>query len=60
MFSYLLLLHELRIGAVVDHVLPKYRSGEWTVYFLRIEIFVLSIQDEFVSFDSQADCGLLP
>lgn len=51
----LLLFHQLRIGAIVDHVFAKHRGGKRAVYLLGIEILVFAVEDEFVTFDSQAN-----
>lgn len=58
--AHLLLLHQFRIGAVVHHVLPEDRCGEGAVYFLRVEILVLPIEDEIVPLDPQTHRRLLP
>ena len=60
-YSYadLLLLHELRIRTIVNHILPKHWSCEGAVDLFCVQIFVFSIQDKIISLHTQADCGLL-
>lgn len=57
--SYLLLLHKFGVGAVVDHVAPKDRSGEWRVDFLGANVAKLAIQNEVIALGTQIDRGLL-
>jgi hypothetical protein len=56
---YLFLLHEFGVGAVVDHVAPKDRGGEWRVDFLGANVAELAIQNEVVALGAQVDRGLL-
>ena len=56
----LLLLHQFGIGAIVDDTFPKDWGGQGAVDFLRVEVLVLSVQDEIVPFDSQAHSRLPP
>lgn len=46
---YLLLLHKLRVRAVVDNILSKHGCAEWRVDFLSVYILDLSVQDEVVA-----------
>ena len=55
-----LLLHQLRIRAVVDHAFSKHRGRERAVYFLRIDIFQLAIEDKLISLRPKTYCRLLP
>lgn len=55
----LLLLHELRVGAVVDDVGAEDGGGQGAVYFFGIEIGVLSIEDEFVTIEAEVDGDVL-
>ena len=59
-FAHLLLLHELRVRAVVHDVLAEDGPGEWVVYLLGVDILDLAVQDEVISRRVQANCGLLP
>lgn len=54
--AHLLLLHQLRIRAVIHHTGTKHWSRKGTVDFLGIDILQLPIQDEFVALQTQADC----
>lgn len=47
--AYLLLLHELRVGTVVNHILSKDRGGQDCVDFLGIDVFKLAVQDEIIA-----------
>lgn len=49
----LLLLHQLCIGAVIHHTLAEDWGAKRAVYFLRIDIFQLRIEDEFISLLAQ-------
>lgn len=55
----LFLLHELRIGAVVDNIATKDRSGQDGVDFLSIDVLELSVENEVVSGRPNSDGGLL-
>ena len=57
---HLLLLHKLRVWAVIYHVLPKHWGGERAVDFLRVQVFVLSIEYEVISLHPQAYSRLRP
>lgn len=57
---HLLLLHKLRVRAVIYHVFPENWGGERAVDFLRVQVFVLSIEYEIVSLHPQAYSRLLP
>ena len=59
MESYLLLLHELRVGTIVHNILAKDRSRERTVDLFCIHISQLSVQDEVVALRAQTYCRLL-
>ena len=52
--AYLLLLHELRIRAVVDDILAKDRCAAWGVDLLGIDILDLSVEDKVVASGVQA------
>jgi hypothetical protein len=47
-YAYLLLLHEFRVGAVVDDVLAKDRGGQRGVDFLGVDVLDLAIENEVV------------
>lgn len=53
--TYLFLLHELCVGTIIYHILAENGSSQRAVYFFRIEILMLPIQDEVIPFDSQAN-----
>lgn len=57
---HLLLLHKLRVWAVIHHVFTKNWGGERAVDFLRIQVFVLSIEYEVITLHPQAYSRLLP
>ena len=57
---HLLLLHKLRVRAVIYHVFPKHWGGERAVDFLCIQVFVLSIEYEVITLHPQAHSRLLP
>lgn len=52
---YLLLLHKLRVGAVVDNILAKDGGGERCVDLLRVDVLDLSVQDEVVALGVEHD-----
>ena len=56
---YLLLLHELGVGAVVDDILAEDGGGERVVDLLSVDILQLAVEDKVVALGSQADGGLL-
>ncbi len=56
--TYLLLLHQLRVGAVVDNILAKDRGGERAVDLLGIDILDLAVEDEVVALCVQTDSHL--
>ena len=58
--THLLLLHKLRIRAVIYHVFPKHWSGERAVDFLRVQVFVLPVEYEVITLYPQAYSRLLP
>ena len=50
---HLLLLHKLRVRAVIYHVFPKHWGGERAVDLLCIQVFVLSIEYEVITLHTQ-------
>src|SRR5690606_8972227 len=56
--KYLLLLHELRVGAVVDHIPSEDRGGQASVDFFGVDVLELAVEDEVVSRRSHGDRGL--
>jgi hypothetical protein len=54
-YAHLLLLHELRVGAVVDDILAKDRCAEWGVDLLGVDVLDLSVEDEVVASGIEAD-----
>jgi len=57
--SYLLLLHELGVGAIVDDILAKDRSGEDGVDLLSADVLELSVENEVVSGRAKSNSGFL-
>lgn len=57
LLSYLLLLHELRVGAVVDDALTEDRSGEGAVDLLGVDVLELAIEDKVIALGAKADGG---
>lgn len=57
--AYLLLLHQLCIGTVVNNITAKDWRCERAVHLLRIDISQLSVQNEVVAFRAQAYRRLL-
>ena len=57
--SYLLLLHELGVGAIVDDILAKDRSGEDGVDLLGADVLELSVENEVVSGRAKSNSGFL-
>lgn len=53
------MLHQLRVGTVVDNISAKDGRGQRTVDFFGIDVLQLAIEDEVVAFGAQADSGLL-
>jgi hypothetical protein len=47
--TYFLLLHKLRVGAVVHDILSEDGCAEWRVDLLGVEILDLAVQDEVVA-----------
>lgn len=58
-FFYLLLLHELRVGAVVNNVATKDRGGERRVNLFSANVAKLAIQDKVITFGAEIDRSLL-
>lgn len=59
MFTYLFLLHELRVRTVIHNIASKDGSREWAIYLLRVDIFQFAVEDEVVPFRSKTYGGLL-
>ena len=55
----LLLLHQLRVWAVIDHIRAKDRRGQRAVDLFGVDVLEFTIQDEVVSLGTQADGSLL-
>lgn len=58
--SYLLLLHKLRVGAIVHHILTKNRCGKDRIDFLCVDILQLPIENEIIALSAKVNGGLLP
>lgn len=56
---YLLLLHELRVGAVVHDIASKHRRSQNSVDLLGVDVLELAIEDKVVSVGTNSDSGLL-
>jgi hypothetical protein len=57
--SYLLLLHELRVRAVVDNIAAKDRGRQWRINLFGANIAQLAIHDELIALCAQIDGSLL-
>lgn len=53
--NYLLLFHELCVWHIVDDIFSEDWGRQDRVYFLGIDVFDLSIQDELIAFGSKID-----
>ena len=53
--AHLLLLHELRVGTVIDDILAEHGSREGRVDLLGIDILDLSVEDKVVASSVEAD-----
>ena len=58
MSTNLLLLHELRVGAVVDDILAEYGGCKDGVDVLGADVLDLAVQDELVALGSEVYGGL--
>jgi hypothetical protein len=56
---HLLLLHEFRIGTIIDDVTPKYRGCQGRIDFLGTHIFELSVQDKVIALSTEINGSLL-
>jgi hypothetical protein len=56
-WTCLFLFHQFGVGAIIDNILAKDRSGQWSVYLLGIDVLQLSIEDKFVALCPEADSG---
>lgn len=59
MLTHPLLLHKLGVGAVVDDVLAKDRTGQIVIDLLGIDVLLLSVQDKLVALGADVYGGLL-
>lgn len=57
--AYLLLLHELRVGAVIDDVTAKNGCGQDGVDLLCVHVAQLAVQDEIVALGTETDSHFL-
>lgn len=57
--AYLLLLHELRVWAIVDDISSEDWGCEAGIDLLSVDILQLSVEDEFVALSTDVDSGLL-
>ena len=56
--THLLLLHQLRVGAVIDNILTKDGSSQRAINLFCVNILELSVEDEVVAFCIEADSHL--
>lgn len=56
--SHLLLLHQLGVGAIIDDIGSKHRSGQGRVDLFGADITQLAVQDELVTLGTQVDSRL--
>jgi hypothetical protein len=56
---YLLLLHELGIGAVIDDIATKDRRRQHSIDFLGIDVLELAVENKVVAGGANSDGGLL-
>jgi hypothetical protein len=57
---HLLLLHQLAVRAIINHILPKNRCSQRCINLLGINILQLPIQDKLVALRPQTHGRLLP
>lgn len=55
MVAHLLLLHELRVGTVIDDILAEHGGREGRVDLLGIDVLDLSVEDKVVAGSVEAD-----
>ncbi len=53
------MLHELRVGAIINDILSEHRGGKDGVNLLGVDVTKLAIQDEVVALGSDVDGRLL-
>lgn len=56
---YLLLLHQLSIGAIVDDIATKDRGSQNSIDFLGVDVLELAVEDKVVSSRANGDGGPL-
>lgn len=57
-FTYLLLLHELGIGAIIHNIATKNGCRKRRVDLLGANVSKLAVENEFIAFGAQEDGGL--
>ena len=57
--AYLLLLHELCVGAIIDNIAAKDGSGQDSIDFFSVNIFELAVKNKVVSGRSNGDSSSL-
>ena len=57
--TYLLLFHELRIGAIVDDITSEHGSGQRSIDLLGVDVLELAVQNEIIARGADRDGGLL-
>lgn len=60
MHSYLLLLHQLGIGTVVNNIRSEDGCCEFAIDFFCIHVFELPIENKLIAFHAKVNCCLLP
>lgn len=56
---YLLLLHELGVGAVVYNIRPEDGRGQFAIDLFGIDVFQFSVENELIAIRSEIDGSLL-
>lgn len=56
---YLLLFHQLRVGAIVNNMATKDRGCQWRIDLFGTNVAQFTIQDEFIALGAQVDRGFL-
>ena len=56
--TYFLLLHQLRIGAIIDHATSENWSGENIIDLFRIDVLQFAIKNEIVTLLTEVNCSL--
>ena len=60
MRTYFFLFHQFCVGTIIYNIFTEDWRCERAVYFLGIQVLVLPVQNEVISFYAQADGSLFP